>query len=772
MSDFFPSNSNSENADKIEFQLQEIIKTLRPGQVDLAYWKNGEMAISAVPGAGKSYSLSVAASIVIAKNKLDLQKQLIIVTYTRSAASSIKKKTQEQLTKLGLSSAGFQVQTLHGLALNIANSHPDVSELNLSTSTLIVPRPSHRIIRNCVEEWIAINPLPYQKLIEGNHFDGEETEKLRRQSALRTEILPKLAYTIIREAKSSGLSPSDVEKLSHYSDDYYQVLAIASGLYEQYERLMRENNFIDYDDMILAALRVLENATVRQRWQNQVFAVFEDEAQDSSPLQGKLINILANNHNNPHSKPNLIRVGDPNQAINSTFTPADPVYFNLFCDRMQQSDRLYTMNKAGRSSKKIIEVANFTLKWVNEQEQKLKVKKQANSAVNPQLPFRYQEINIVSKNDPQPDANPQAEGNGVEIHTPEDIYHTVELIGDRLKDLLSKDKERNAAILVRENSQAKFLAENLTDTLKNHNIPLKLVSEFENYSPIPEEILKLLQFVERPHSPYILKIALEVLQERQLIASQDLNVLSIYPEKFLYPTILEPPQKPHVSQAKKYLCDLLQARLELPHYQLIPFIGLTLNYSSAELATIEKLSERINQEIIGKSSLKSTIQALKDLVNSERFEGIEEDNQDQYTRKGQVTIMTMHKAKGLDWDYVFLPFLHENVLPGKPYIPSSAKFLGNFNLAEVARGQLRFAIHNEYLGKTIIKLPSPMEAYEEVNKLKKAEEYRLLYVAITRAKRLLWMSASKFSPFKWSFFKGNKGAKLSQEKPCPILLEL
>ena len=51
---------------------------------------------------------------------------------------------------------------------------------------------------------------------------------------------------------------------------------------------MRSQDLIDYDDMILAALKVLEYPPLRLLWQNQVYGVFEDEAQDSSPLQEKL----------------------------------------------------------------------------------------------------------------------------------------------------------------------------------------------------------------------------------------------------------------------------------------------------------------------------------------------------------------------------------------------------------------------------------------------------------------------------------------------------
>ena len=323
------------------------------------------MAISAVPGAGKSHSLSVAAALAVARYQLHNRRQLVIVTYTRSAAASIKAKIRERLKSLLLPQRGFVVHTLHGLALHIANRHPDLSGLNLETATVIIPSLSHRIIRACVEQWIAATPRRYQVLLEGVQFDGEETERLRRQSVLRTEVLPSLAHTVIREAKSSGLSPENLWELSQQTTDEYQILAVAAGLYEQYQKLMRSRDLIDYDDMILAALRVLDNKAIRQMWQNQVFAVFEDEAQDSSPLQEKLISLLAVDSTNSNAPPNLVRVGDPNQAINSSFTPADPVYFNWFCETCKAQGKLATMDQAGRSSQIIIDGANFVLNWVN-----------------------------------------------------------------------------------------------------------------------------------------------------------------------------------------------------------------------------------------------------------------------------------------------------------------------------------------------------------------------------------------------------------------------
>lgn len=756
-------------------KLQQLRNSLRPGQQQLADWERGEMAISAVPGAGKSHSLAVAATIVIGRHQLHPRKQLMIVTYTRSAAAGIKVKIKERLKELRLSQRGFMVQTLHGLALNIASRNPELSQLNLDTTTIVMPTPSHRIIRTSVEEWISANPHHYQIVLQGLQFDGEETERLRRQSVLRTEVLPKLAHTIIREAKSSGFSPQKLAQFSKYSTDRYNILGIGSGLYKQYERVMRALDFIDYDDMILASLRVLEDENIRHRWQQEIFAVFEDEAQDSSPLQEKLINLLAQDPNHPNNLPNLIRVGDPNQAINSTFTPADPVYFNWFCKRCEAQNSLAIMNQAGRSSKPIIDAANFTLNFINSQWKNKTENSQDTELDKPFLKstkehpsFRKQDIHPVERNDPQ--LNPKSVGKGFEIYSPEDIYETVELIGERVIKLFRENPEHSSAILVRENRQSRFLVENLAYLKKVHGIKIYQVGEGNRFSIIPEEILRILQFIDRPHSTEYLKLALEILEKRDLIASQDLNALVTYPENFLYPSPLIKEPNKQVSQARRYCCNLLRAKLELPSYQLIPFLGMTLKYTGSELATVQKLSDRIDRQITGNNSLKATIKALQEIVNIERFEGVDEDSEYHYTKANQLTIITMHKAKGLDWDYVFVPFLHEDVLPGNPWIPTAAKFLGDFALAEVARAQIRAAVHSQYITQGVVStIPEAKKAWEEATQLKQAEEYRLLYVAMTRAKRLLWMSAAHLGPFRWNVFQKDIITNLQPKAPCPII---
>lgn len=744
----------------------QLLKTLRPGQDKMGEWQGGRLAVSAVPGAGKSTGMAAAAALAIANFQLHSRRQLIVVTFTRSAAASIKAKIRKNLQALSLSEGAFTVNTLHGLALNIALRHPDLSGLDLENSTLITPNKSHRLIRICVEQWISENPRRYQILLEGNQFDGEETERMRRQSVLRTEILPQLANTVVHEAKSSGLSPENLEEIgSNFADDNYQVLAVSAGLYKKYQALLRAQNLIDYDEMILAAIRVLENPAALAMEQKQVFAVFEDEAQDSTPLQTKLLEILATDAAHPHLPPNFIRVGDPNQAINSTFTPADPIYFRQFCEACQVEGNLATMNQAGRSTKIIIDAANFVVEWVN-----------SSKLTGQEKPFRNQSILAVGNNDPQADANPAPEGEGLEICQPIDIYDSIRLIADRiLKVFADLENKSSAAILVRENKQGRFVREVLENPLKynmkfdlsKYGIRVEDVSERERYSQVPSEILALLQFIDRPHSPDYLKAALKVLSDRELIPKQDYNALAIQSEQFLYPGPLDPPQSDRVRKCRYFCCSLLHAKLELPIYQLISFLALSLQYNQAELATADKLGERIFKQTAGNNSMSAILDALIEIVSSERFEPVEipleteQDREHPYVRKRQITIITMHKAKGLDWDYVFLPFLQETTIPGGLRVFPQSRFLGDFTLAEVARAQIRASLHQQF------PLPDIATAWELAGYLKMSEEFRLLYVAMTRAKRLLWMAAEKKAPFTW-----NNLENLQEQKASPVVLAL
>ena len=745
---------------------------LRPGQRTLADWRGGLLAVSAVPGAGKSHSMAVAAAIAIATQKLHQRHQLVIVTLTRSAAANIKDKIKSCLKELGLPPIGYSVNTIHSLALSIASKHPELSKLDLTDRTLVMPSSGHKLIDDTVQSWLSRYPQSYRDLLAGESFDGEETERLRRQSVLKTEILPSLAFTTVREAKSSGLSPAELWKIAKIYPDRYDILSIGAGLYEAYQELLESKGYSDYDEMIAGALRVMRDPAACRLWQQQVYAVFEDEAQDSSPLQERLLRQLAGIPDRPELPPNLIRVGDPNQAINSTFTPADPKYFREFCQECSEivnsdaSSRLEKMEQAGRSTQVIMDAANFVLNWGNNYLQApVKSEDDCGSLADlqPESVFWLQTIRPVLLGDAQP--NPIAQDGGVELNTPSDVYESVRSIEGRLTGLFKVNPTANAAILVRENRQAKFIFDRLADWKRSHpEIKLFEAGEGDRTSKIPGEILILLQFMTRPHSPDYLKAVLKVLLSRKLIEAQDIDALAVFPERFLYPNILEIPQTEIVQRARDICCELLRARLTLPHDRLISYLGDRLNYQASELATADKLADRIALQTYGRGSIYATLEVLQEIVTTEGFENIDDGSESRYTASGQVTIITMHKAKGLDWDYVFIPFLSDRI-PGQLWTPQGAKFLGNFTLAEVARAKIRAHLHQQ-------SLPTPRDAWELANYLKQGEDLRLLYVAITRAKKLLWLAAEREAPFLWNRFNWQQGDRLQESKASPFFTAL
>ena len=166
-------------------------------------------------------------------------------------------------------------------------------------------------------------------------------------------------------------------------------------------------------------------------------------------------------------------------------------------------------------------------------------------------------------------------------------------------------KNHNLAILVREKSQGIFIQSHLEYLEENHGIKVIFIDGKNNISELPQEVLQLLQFIDRPHSPEYFKNVLEILQKRQLINISTSSINIDYPERFLYPTELEKQDNQNLENTRKIILNLLTAKIELVHYQLITYLAMILNYNQGELATTHKLSEKIDKETVGTQFLEN-----------------------------------------------------------------------------------------------------------------------------------------------------------------------
>ena len=138
-------------------------------------------------------------------------------------------------------------------------------------------------------------------------------------------MIKSVGLAFIRTAKDLRLTPVDItKKLKDYPMDT-SLLQMGLALYQDYQAALNYRGAIDFDDLIWLAYQCLENdpdlvSLLRHRWPY----ILEDEAQDSSVLQEKILRQLVG------ADGNWVRVGDPNQAIYASFTTANPNLLKRF----------------------------------------------------------------------------------------------------------------------------------------------------------------------------------------------------------------------------------------------------------------------------------------------------------------------------------------------------------------------------------------------------------------------------------------------------------
>lgn len=290
---------------------------LRPGQKEVAAYRQGYMAVPAVPGAGKTTVLAYLASSLIAEGYTRPGK-ILIVTVMNSAVSNFRSRIGNFLEEKGLPrTRGFEVKTLHSLAMSILREKPEFLLIN-NEFQIIDESRQWDLISRLTWDWMDHNGSRWKSPI------GVQAETRWYDKALdkwSNTDLPKFIKEMIGYIKSQGLNAEDVVKLRTKLDDH-SYLAWATEIYIEYARQLYHNGWLDFDDLISQALRLLQkDEALRQRLRKRWTYIFEDEAQDSNPLQEQILHLLAGEGGN------LVRVGDSNQAIMGTFTSAEPAIF-------------------------------------------------------------------------------------------------------------------------------------------------------------------------------------------------------------------------------------------------------------------------------------------------------------------------------------------------------------------------------------------------------------------------------------------------------------
>jgi DNA helicase-2/ATP-dependent DNA helicase PcrA len=551
-----------------------------------------------------------------------------------------------------------------------------------------------------------------------------------------------IALAFIHSAKDNRLTP---EKLRNFLDEAPAPLPLAGmglAIYNDYQRALTYRGAVDFDDLIRLAIDLLENdAEFLQRLRYRWPYILEDEAQDSSLLQEQILRLLVGGGGN------WVRVGDPNQAIFETFTTASPKHLLDFIQT--EADQYNELPDSGRCQPSIINLANQLIKWVNGEHPE--------PAVRDALTVPY--IRPTGNDDPQP--NPPDDPIGVKLigkkYSPD---QEVEVVVKSIERWLPEHMDSTVAVLVPRNQRGV----EVINALKSRNIDfVELLGSTSSTRIAAGRLGDIVSSLADPQSAGRLSKAYLAWRcsdedgantEFQRQISEKIHSCSQM-ETFVSPRTdrdwladlgSEGDTAEVIAELDEFrvFVHRWQGTTMLPIDQMILAISQDLFTSPNDLALAHKLALLLRQvsddhrdwrlpEMNGELSLISH--------NERRFLGFSEDDSgfDPSHHAGKVVVTTMHKAKGLEWDRVYLMSVNNYDFPsGQPndrYIPEKWYVRSNLNLEAETLAQLEALLStNEY------------EFYFEGAASKSArldyvrERLRLLYVGITRAKKELIMT--------------------------------
>ena len=322
----------------------------REDQLPIIGYENGTMAVPAVPGAGKTFIVTNLVAKLLKEKKHDNSK-ILILTYMNSAVNNFKGRIKKILQDNEIKEENsYEVMTIHSLAVKIIKEKPEVVMLSEEFSIADDLQKSI-ILSDCIYKFrMSGGERAFQWFLK----DQKEGEWRERMVNAWENGFYELVGNAIGELKYKEISPDRLECI--VANDYKGILKIILPIYKDYDKKLKQNGLLDYDDILILAYKALRlDENLRMKFQNKYKYIFEDECQDSNEIQGEIIKLISKENNN------LVRVGDINQSITGTFSSSDPKYFKEF---IEESDNCYRMDMSNRSSKDILDLANKLVQYV------------------------------------------------------------------------------------------------------------------------------------------------------------------------------------------------------------------------------------------------------------------------------------------------------------------------------------------------------------------------------------------------------------------------
>lgn len=603
--------------------MNNILERLNASQREAVLYNSGPLLIMAGAGSGKTRVVTYKIAYLI-ENGLASENEILAITFTNKAAKEMKDRVASFLNK---DISSMWIGTFHSVALRLLRRHANL--IGYTNSFTIYDRDNQiTLIKDILKE-LELDPKTY---------------------------VPSYFINLISNLKMQNIDADEYEKIS---DSFRKN--IDAKVYRQYQKKMLEYDAMDFDDMIVNCVRLLEeNDDVRQIYQERFKYVFVDEYQDTNYMQYKMAKLFSDLYKN------ICVVGDADQSIYG-WRGAD-IRNILNFEKDYKNVRTILLEQNYRSTKNILNAANKIIKNNSERKDK----------------------NLWTDNN---------EGDDVYCYITQSNVEESYFVAQKIKDLLNEGyKGSDIAILYRTNAQSR----SLEDMFLKFGIKYNIVGGVKFYDRKEiKDIIAYFKFLDNTNDFISLKRIINT--PRRGIG--DKSVESIMSDMIsknisLYDAL-------SISTNKK-IRDF---------YEMINLVkNLKDNVSLSELYDV----------LLDKTDYLSTLEAENTVEARTRIENLDEfrnllldyeDNYDEITLKDflgeislltdldktedkgsdAVTMITMHSAKGLEYNCVFVVGMEDGLFPSERSIDE-----GNLE-----------------------------------------EERRLCYVALTRAMKKLFLSLAK-----------------------------
>ena len=648
--------------------MENILENLNKEQREAVQTTKGPLLILAGAGSGKTKVLTSRIAYLIQNGVRP--RNILAVTFTNKAAKEMKERLGnilgEQTVKY------MWVGTFHGIC--------------------------GRMLRENIENY----SFQSGKKLDKNFtiYDDTDTNAVIKQAIKKLNFddkiyQPKLVKSVISNAKNKM---QDAYTFATFARDF-KSQKIAQ-IFEEYENTLNNNNAIDFDDMLMLTVKLFEqNPQVRKEYYDRFQHILVDEYQDTNLAQYKLVNMLYTNcEAEIPPERSLCVVGDVDQSIYSWRGADYTIIMNFQKDF--KNTKLIKLEQNYRSTANILNVANAIIENNTERVDK-----------------------VLYSN--------KGEGELIDYFEAQDEADEANFIVSKIKQD-SGGNYNQYAILYRTNSQSRALEE----ACMAAGIPYRIYGGLKFYDRKEiKDIIAYLKLIYNPDDSQSFRRIVNV--PKRSIGDTSVKKLADFADKediSLFEAVKRIQEDDEIPQrTRTKLTEFAELIMKFKEastsYNLREFVTLVIEKSGylAELqmqntpeseADIENLQELVNVaeefvpedennvlgEFLTQVSLVSDIDSMDNIANN-------------------VTLMTLHAAKGLEFPTVFLAGMDEGVFPHQR----------TFNI------------------------PSEME-----------EERRLMYVGVTRAEEKLYLTSAKRRQM-WGEYKYYNPSRFIEEIPRQLL---